>query len=149
MTAVPDTTTAPSRADEIRMLMQQWQASPMARTMGMKLIDLGDGTATLEAWPNAVFNNPQKRMHGGFAATLIDSGLGLAVQTRLGPGIGYGTIELKVNYTGRIDVDTGRLLIVGAVIHAGRTLFTAEARITDAAGKVLAHGSGTFMVFPT
>lgn len=142
------TSSATTRTEAVRQLMEQWQASPMAKTMGMKLLDLGDGTATLEAWPSAVFNNPQKRMHGGFAAALLDSGLGLAVQTRLGPGIGYGTIELKVNYTGKIDVDTGRLVITGQVVHAGRTLFTAEARITDAAGKVLAHGSGTFMVFP-
>ena len=89
------------------------------------------------------------RMHGGYAATLIDSALGCAVQTRLPAEIAYGTIELKVNYVRKIDAATGRLICTGNVIHAGRTMFTADAKITDGNGKLYAHGSGTFLVYPS
>jgi uncharacterized protein (TIGR00369 family) len=127
----------------------QWKASAMAETMNMRLIALGDGTATFEATPGPKYYNPQMRVHGGYAATLIDSAMGCAVQTKLAPNTGYGTIELKVNYVRKIDADTGRLLCTGHVLHAGRTMFTADARLTDEAGKLYAHGSGTFLVYPS
>jgi uncharacterized protein (TIGR00369 family) len=127
----------------------QWKASAMAETMGMRLIALGDGTATFEAMPSPKFYNPQMRVHGGYAATLIDSAMGCAVQTKLPPNTGYGTIELKVNYVRKIDAATGRLLCTGHVLHAGRTMFTADAKLTDESGKLYAHGSGTFLVYPS
>jgi acyl-CoA thioesterase len=88
------------------------------------------------------------RLHGGYAATLIDSATGCAVQTKLQAGVGYGTIELKVNYVRKIDAEVGRLLCTGTVIHAGRTMLTADAKLTDENGKLYAHGSGTFLVYP-
>ncbi len=71
------------------------------------------------------------------------------MQTKLAAGVGYGTIELKVNYVRKIDASVGRLLCTGIVIHAGRTMFTAEAKVVDENGKLYAHGSGTFLVYPT
>lgn len=127
----------------------QWKASAMAETMNMRLIALGDGTATFEATPGPKYYNPQMRVHGGYAATLIDSAMGCAVQTKLAPNTGYGTIELKVNYVRKIDAGSGRLLCTGHVLHAGRTMFTADAKLTDEAGKLYAHGSGTFLVYPS
>lgn len=127
----------------------QWTRSAMAETMDMRLIALGDGTATFEAVPGPRYYNPQMRVHGGYAATLIDSAMGCAVQTKLPPNTGYGTIELKVNYVRKIDAATGRLLCTGHVLHAGRTMFTADAKLTDEAGKLYAHGSGTFLVYPS
>jgi uncharacterized protein (TIGR00369 family) len=129
--------------------LAQWKRSAMAETMDMRLIALGDGTATFEAVPGPRFYNPQMRVHGGYAATLIDSAMGCAVQTKLAPDTGYGTIELKVNYVRKIDAATGRLLCTGTVLHAGRTMFTADAKLTDEAGKLYAHGSGTFLVYPS
>jgi uncharacterized protein (TIGR00369 family) len=126
-----------------------WHGSAMAETMNMRLIAVDDGTATFEGFPSPRYYNPQMRMHGGYAATMIDSATGCAVQTKLPAGIGYGTIELKVNYVRKIVAETGRLLCTGTVIHTGRTMFTAEARIVDEAGKLYAHGSGTFLVYPT
>ena len=122
-------------------------ASPLGVLLDMRLIEVGDGTATFEAIPSRKFYNPQQRCHGGFAAALIDSALGCAVQTNLGRGVGFGTVELKVNYVRLIFEETGRLTCTGSVIHAGRRMSTAEARITDLAGKLYAHGSGTFMIF--
>ncbi len=86
-------------------------------------------------------------MHGGYAATLIDSALGCAIQTRMGQGAGFGTVELKVNYVRKIDANTGRLLCTGTVLHMGRRLATAEAKVVDETGKLYAHGSGTFMAY--
>jgi acyl-CoA thioesterase len=122
-------------------------ASPLGVLLNMRLIDVGEGTATFEAIPSPKFYNPQQRCHGGYAAALIDSALGCAVQTKLGRGVGYGTVELKVNYVRPIFEETGRITCTGNVIHFGSRMSTAEARVIDAAGTIYAHGSGTFMVF--
>ena len=87
-------------------------------------------------------------MHGGFAATAIDTALGSAVMTKLAADTGFGTIELKVNYVRKIDAQTGLLTCRGTVIHAGRTMLTADAKLADAKGVLYAHGSGSFMVYP-
>jgi len=137
-----------SGLEYLRKLINDWHGSPMAETMNMRLVAADDGTATFEAAPSPKFYNPQRRLHGGYAATLIDSALGCAVQTKLPAGIGYGTIELKVNYVRKIDVSDGKLYCTGTVIHAGRTMFTAEARVLGENGKLYAHGSGTFLVYP-
>ncbi len=139
---------AQSGLDYLKQRILDWHGSAMAETMSMRLIDVADGTATFEAFPGPKYYNPQMRVHGGYAATLIDSALGCAVQTKLPANTGYGTVELKVNYVRKIDADSGRLVCTGNVIHAGRTMFTAEARITDEKGKLCAHGSGTFLVYP-
>lgn len=122
--------------------------SPMAQTMSMRLIAVSDGSATFEAHPHERFYNPGGRVHGGYCATLIDSALGCAVQTKLAAGVDYGTIELKVNYVRKLTAETGRVTCDAKVLHAGRTLCTAEAMVLDAAGKLYAHGSGTFLVYP-
>jgi len=149
MDADPKQEAPQSGLEYLRQRIDDWHGSPMAETMNMRLIAVADGTATFEGIPSPSFYNPQLRVHGGYAATLIDSALGCAVQTRLPAGIGYGTIELKVNYVRKIVAETGRLLCTGTVIHAGRTMFTAEAKIVDENGKLYAHGSGTFLVYPT
>lgn len=139
---------AQSGLDYLRERLRDWHGSAMAETMNMRLIAVEDGSATFEGLPSPKYYNPQMRLHGGYAATLIDSATGCAVQTKLPAGVGYGTIELKVNYVRRIDADVGRLLCTGTVIHAGRTMLTADARLTDESGKLYAHGSGTFLVYP-
>jgi uncharacterized protein (TIGR00369 family) len=141
--------TPQSGLDYLKQRISNWHGSGMAETMNMWLIAVDDGTATFEGVPSERHYNPQMRMHGGYAATMIDSALGCAVQTKLAAGVGYGTIELKVNYVRKIVVETGPMFCTGTVVHAGRSMFTAEARIHDGAGKLYAHGSGTFLVYPT
>ncbi|MGE3876754.1 MAG: PaaI family thioesterase [Parvibaculaceae bacterium] len=121
--------------------------SPLNELLDMRLVSLGDGEAVFEAMPARKFYNPQQRTHGGYAATLLDSAMGCAIFSRLGKNANFGTIELKVNYVRGIFAETGRLTCTGKVIHFGRRIQTAEARIVDAAGKLYAHGSGTFMVY--
>lgn len=128
--------------------LKDWHGSAMAQTMNMRLLDVAEGVATFEGNPSPQYYNPQMLLHGGYVATLIDSALGCAVQTKLPARIGYGTIELKVNYVRRINADTGRLLCTATVIHAGRTMLTADAKVVDEHGKLYAHGSGTFLVYP-
>ncbi len=149
MDADPQKGEALSGLEYLKQRIDDWHGSPMAETMSMRLVAVTEGTATFEAHPSPKFYNPQQRIHGGYAATLIDSALGCAVQTKLAAGVGYGTIELKVNYVRKIDASVGRLLCTGIVIHAGRTMFTAEAKVVDENGKLYAHGSGTFLVYPT
>lgn len=132
----------------LRKMIGEWRSSPMAMQMDMRLVSVDEGTATFEAKPSRKFYNPQHRLHGGYAATLLDSALGCAVQTKMGPGVGFGTIELKVNYVRRIVEETGLLSCVANVVHAGRTMCTAEGRVIDASGRIYAHGSGTFLVYP-
>ncbi|MFT3986767.1 PaaI family thioesterase [Aestuariivirga sp.] len=122
--------------------------SPMSTTMMMELVAAEDGSATFEARPDERFFNPQGRLHGGYAATLIDSTLGCAVQTKLPAKIGYGTIDLKVSYVGKIDLNSIPLTCTAHVLHAGRTMCTAEAKLIDRNGKLVAHGTGTFLVYP-
>jgi uncharacterized protein (TIGR00369 family) len=98
--------------------------------------------------PDEYHYNPIGAVHGGLAATLLDSAMGCAVQTTLGPDIGYTTLELKVNYVRPITLETGRILCEGSVIHRGGTVATAEGRITaERTGKLLAHGTTTCLVF--
>lgn len=122
-------------------------ASALGRLLNIRLVDVGDGTVTFEGIPSREFYNPQEIIHGGFAATLIDSAMGCAVQSKLGRGVNYGTIELKVNYVRQMTEETGRVTCTANVIHFGRRTSTAEAKIIDAKGKLIAHGSGTFMVY--
>lgn len=135
--------------DDLRDMLAHWKGSGMASTMKLRLLAVDDGTATFEAQPTPDFYNPQMRMHGGYCATLIDSAMGVAVQTKLPLKAGYGTIEMKVNYVRKLTAENSPVFCTGTVIHAGRTMFTAEARVTDSAGKLYAHGSGTFLVYPS
>ncbi|MFO0993477.1 MAG: PaaI family thioesterase [Hyphomicrobiales bacterium] len=121
--------------------------SALGRLLNMKLVEAHDGVVTFEAIPSRAFYNPQQVVHGGYAATLIDSAMGAAVQSKLGEGVDYGTIELKVNYVRKLTEETGRVTCTAKIVHFGRRLSTAEAKVVDGKGRLIAHGSGTFMVY--
>ena len=129
-------------------LLQEGDQSPMAQTMGLKVFSVADGEVKITAMPLAKFYNPMMRIHGGFTATLIDNCMGSAVLTKLPAATGVGTVVLNVNYVRKIDIETGELIATGTVLHTGRTMLTAEAKVTDLAGKLYAHGTGTFLVYP-
>ena len=122
----------------------------IADTVGMSIPqDLAWGHCVFEAEPADFLLNPLGTVHGGWAATLLDSALGCAVHTALPPATGYTTAELKVNYTRAIRPGGGRLRAVGDVIHMGRQMATAEAKLVGIDdGKLYAHGSTTCFVFP-
>ncbi|HEX5615090.1 MAG TPA: PaaI family thioesterase [Acidimicrobiia bacterium] len=119
---------------------------PMARTLDFRIVEIGDGEVTFEVTPQEFHYNPIGSVHGGLAATLLDSALGCAVQSVLPAGSGYTTVDLAVKYLRPMTTETGPVRAVAKVVHAGRRTATAEARIVDAAGKVYAHGTTTCLV---
>jgi uncharacterized protein (TIGR00369 family) len=139
---------AGSGLDYLRKVLRAGSTSPMSETMRMRLVAVDKGTATMEGRPDSRYYNPQGRMHGGYVATLIDSALGSAVQTYFDAEASFGTIELKVNFVRKISAGSSPLVCVANVLHSGRTMCTAEAKVTDSEGKLCAHGSGTFLVYP-
>lgn len=119
-------------------------------TIGMSVphsLDLG--TAAFDCEPGDFLLNPMGFVHGGFAATVLDSALGVAIHTTLEPGWGFTTAELKINYTRTIRTNSGTLRAEGSVVHRGRRMATAEARLIGLSdGKLYAHGSTTCFLFP-
>lgn len=120
---------------------------PMNDTMNMTLLEVGDGRAVFQGTPLAVHYNPLGTVHGGWFATLLDSALGCAVQTSLPAGRSYTTAELSLNIVRSASHRTGPLRAVGTLIHGGRQVATAEARIEDESGKLYAHATTTCFVF--
>ncbi len=124
-------------------------APPITQTLGFSLVEVGDGTAVFEGETGPHLLNPLGGVHGGWALTLVDSAAGCAGHTLLPPGVGYTSIETKANFTRPIKHDTGRVRAEGRVIGRGRQIMSAEARILDSAGRILAHGTSTMMVLGT
>ena len=125
--------------------------SPAAigRTMGFRLIEIEPGRALFEGEPGPHLLNPLGQVHGGYALTLIDSACGCAVHSELGAGVGYTTVETKVNFTRPIDPKGGPIRCEGRVLSRGRTIATAEAYLRSAEGKLLAHGTSTLIILGT
>jgi acyl-CoA thioesterase len=135
-------------AADLQALLQSAEASAMYKLMNQHIVSAGDGRATLTCMPEPKFENLMGRMHGGFVASLIDSTLGVAILTKVEPGLAFGTIDLNVKFVRAIERTTGLLTAKANVLHAGRTMLTAMAEVADASGKLYAHGSGTFLVYP-
>jgi len=121
-------------------------APPIAELVGFDLVEVGEGHASFSLDPAERHYNPLGTVHGGIAATLLDSATGCAVHTTLGEGENYTTLELKVNFVRAITEATGRVVAAGSVIHRGGRVATAEARLTDEDGRLLAHGTSTCLI---
>ncbi len=120
---------------------------PIAVTMRMRPIELAEGRAVFEGEPGEEHYNPIGVVHGGYAATLLDSALGCAVHTTLPAGVGYTSLGLEAKYVRPVTRDTGRVLCEANVVYRGRRQATAEANLTAAeSGKLLAHGVSTCMI---
>jgi uncharacterized protein (TIGR00369 family) len=130
------------------MLAGEIPPPPITQTLDFILIDVDEGRAVFDANPGEHHYNPLGFVHGGLAATLLDSATGCAVQSTLPAGSGYTTLELKTNFVRPITRDTGRILCEAEVVHRGATIATAEGRvIAEATGKLLAHGTSTCLIF--
>jgi uncharacterized protein (TIGR00369 family) len=123
-------------------------APPIAVVMNMGPTEIEEGRVVFSGEPGEEHYNPIGIVHGGYAATILDSVLGCAVHTTLPLGVGYTSLGLEVKYLRPITRDTGRVLCEGVVVHRGRKQATAEARLTAAdSGKLLATGTSTLMIF--
>jgi uncharacterized protein (TIGR00369 family) len=121
---------------------------PMCEVLDFRLTEVSAGRTVFEGIPNSRFYNPLGTVHGGFAATLLDSALGCAIFSALQPGEGWTTLELKINYVRALTRDTGPVRAEGRVIHRGRTVATSEGDLRDRDGKLYAHATTTCMIFP-
>ena len=119
----------------------------IAHTLDFSLVEVSEGRAVFQGQPQLKHYNPLGSVHGGWYATLLDSALGCAVHTTLPLGRGYTTAELGVNIVRAASHKSGPLRAIGTVLHAGRQLATAEARIVGADGKLYAHATTTCLVF--
>ena len=119
---------------------------PIALLLGFRGVEARPGEAVFELEPGPQHYNPIGSVHGGVALTLLDSAMGCAIHTLLDVGVRYTTLEVKTNFVRAITAETGVIRCEGRVIHKGRRVATAEGRVVDAAGKLLAHGTTTCLI---
>jgi uncharacterized protein (TIGR00369 family) len=119
----------------------------IARTLGYDVTEAAHGRVVVTAQPTGAHLNPAGTVHGGLAATLLDSAMGLAVQSTLEKGVGQTTLEFKISLVRPITPDTGPIRAEGTVMSRGRRVGTAEGRLTDGTGRLLAHGTTTCLIF--
>jgi uncharacterized protein (TIGR00369 family) len=129
------------------MIAGRFPRPPIMELIGFGLAEVEQGRAVFEATPAFKHYNPLGTVHGGYAATLLDSCMGCAVHTTLPKGIGYATLEFKISLVRALTADTGPVRAEGTVISSGRRVATAEGRLTDARGRLLAHATTTCLVF--
>ena len=119
----------------------------IARTLGYDVTEAANGRVVVTAMPNDTHLNPSGTVHGGLAATLLDSCMGLAIWSTLEKGVGQTTLEFKISLVRPITPETGLIKAEGVVLNRGRRVGTAEGKITDAKGRLLAHGTTTCLIF--
>lgn len=119
---------------------------PMADTLDISGIEVEEGRVTFSVEPQEFHYNPLGLIHGGLVLTLLDSAMSCAFQTLLPAGVTSTTLELKTNFVRPLTLASGPIHCTGTVIHAGRTVGTAEGRVVDGAGKLFAHGTTTLYV---
>ena len=120
----------------------------IAQTLGYEVAEAAEGRVVVTLEPNGGHLNPAGTVHGGLTATLLDSCMGLAIQSTLDQGLAQTTLEFKISLVRPITPDTGTIRAEGVVLSRGRRVGTAEGRVTDAAGRLLAHGTTTCLIFP-
>ncbi len=129
------------------MLRGELPYAPIARTLDFQLIEVEKGRALFQGTPGPGHLNPLGTVHGGWYATLLDSALGCAVHTCMPVGRAYTTAELSVNLVRAIPLNLARVRAEGKVIHCGRQLATADARLYGPDGTLFAHATTTCLVF--
>jgi uncharacterized protein (TIGR00369 family) len=121
----------------------------IAQTLGYDVIEAESGRVVITVDPTDAHLNPWGTVHGGLTATILDSCMGLAVQSTLEKGVGSTTLEFKISLIRAITPETGQISAEGKVLTCGRRVGTAEGRVTDTKGRLLAHGTTTCLIFPS
>lgn len=145
------TTADPATMSGLELLRWMQRERPagipsIGNLLGITVDTLDEGLTTMSLETRPDFANPLGSVHGGIVATLLDSVMGCAVHTTLAAGVGYTTLELKVNYIRSVRLDAGRLTAEGKVIHVGRRMATAEGRVLNAEGKLIGHATTTCLI---
>ena len=147
MNAADAATHPPSGLEQLRTLLGGDRKAGIGATLAFAMVEAEAGRVLFEGTPGPEVYNPIGTVHGGYAASLLDSACGCAVHSRLKAGQGYTTLELKVAYHKAMTADTGPVRAEGKVVTLGRRAAFAEARLTDAAGTLLASATSTLLVF--
>lgn len=121
---------------------------PIASTIDMQFETIERGHLVLRGRPFGFHINPMGQVHGGFASTMLDSGLGCVTLSLLPKGMVFTTLDLHVNFVRPISLEAGELRCIADVVHGGRRIVTSFGRIEDADGKLYAHANSTCMVMP-
>lgn len=131
-------------------VLQSWiregERPPMGETLDFYLSEAETGRAVFSSTPTPRLFSPFGRVHGGYAATLLDSACACAAHSTLGPGQAYATVELKVAYHRPLLADSGPLRAEGKVLSAGKRVIFTEGQLRDAQGKLYASATSTLMV---
>jgi len=135
-----------SGLEYMRHLIAEQRRVPIGETLGFRLVEADEGLAVFEAEAGPWAYNPIGSVHGGWYAAVLDAPLGVALHTLLPRGVGYTTLELKVNIVRGVRPDTGVLRAVGRVVHRGRRTAVTEARMEDSEGRLYAHATSTCLI---
>lgn len=119
---------------------------PIQQALDFRLVQVERGHTAFAGTPKFDYYNPIGSVHGGYAASLLDSCMACAVHSTLEAGLSYATLEIKINYVRAITSDAGELRAEGRVINSGKRIATAEGRLVDSAGKLYAHGTTTCLI---
>ncbi len=130
-----------------QMLAGTLPRAPMTTLLNLRLLEVGKGRVVFGAVPTRAHYNGMGVVHGGLAATLLDSALGCAVNTMAPPGKIFTTLELKINFTRPLTREVGPVRCEARIIHVGNRIATAEGRVVDTRGKLYAHGTTTCILF--
>lgn len=146
--AARETVLAESGLEMLRGLLDgRHPVPPFAATTNCLLTEVEDGRAVFTGTPTAAFLNPLGTIHGGWTAGIMDSAMACAVHSMLKPGQGYTTLEFRVHLVRAILPGSGELTCEGRLVHRGGTVATSEGFLRDAAGRLLAHGTETCLIF--
>lgn len=146
--AIPDDLRSASGLEILRRIVDgRLPPPPIATLLDFHALEIEEGRALFGATPNARHYNPLGTVHGGYTATLLDSCMACAVHSKLKPGQGYTTLEFKVQFVRAISAETGPVRAEGKLLHLGRQVGSAEGRLIDASGRLLAHGTTTCLIF--
>ena len=126
----------------------KYPAPPIMAALKYRLAEVEFGSAVFEGEPDEDFYNPLGSVHGGYAATLLDSCMGCAVHTTVPAGQAYTTLEFKINFVRPMSKATGTVRAEGRVIHGGSRVATVEGNLFDSNRKLMAHATSTCLIFP-
>ena len=135
--------------EQLRALILSGIPTGIAVSLAFQLVEVGDGFAAFEGVPGLHAYNPMGTVHGGYAATLLDSACGCAVHSKLAAGDSYTTLELKIAYHKAISEKTGKVRAEARVLTFGRRVAFSEGKLLDKDGRLLASATSTLLVVPS
>ena len=129
-----------------RIVAGELPGVPIGETLGFRLVEADKGRAVLTGRPDQRSYNLIGTVHGGWTASILDSAMALACISRLEAGQSFTTVDIRINYLRPLTEETGEVRAEGAVLQGGKRLAYCEARLLDAAGKLIAHGTGSCLI---